>query len=409
MAGPGWNPRSPADPTLGVPRMRALLDLAGRPDHALACVLVAGTKGKGSTAALIASILAAAGIRGGLFTSPHLQTWRERIRVDGVAIAPSAFAKATGDALCLVPRLRRRHPELGEPSAFQVLTVAALAHFARRRCAVAVLEVGLGGRYDATNAVDPIVSVITAIGYDHQAVLGRTLGAIAREKAGILRRGRPALIAPQRDAARRALARECRAAGAACREVPPLGPRVRLGLAGAHQRVNAGLAVAAARELARAGWPVDARAVRAGLRALSWPGRAEVIATTPPVVLDVAHTPESTAALARTIASRYPRRDLHTVLGCTADRDPRAIARPLLGPRTTAYATAAQGPRALAPEDVARALGPRVAGAYARVGEALAAARSAAGRRGLVCVSGSHALVGEARAALGLPPPERLW
>ncbi|MGH2377101.1 MAG: bifunctional folylpolyglutamate synthase/dihydrofolate synthase, partial [Candidatus Limnocylindria bacterium] len=201
LRGPGWNPRSPPDPRLGVPRVRILLDAAAFPDLAMACVLVAGTKGKGSTAAFLASILAAAGVRAGLFTSPHLQSWRERIRVDGVAVRPAAFAEAVEGALGYVPALRRAAPHLGEPSAFELLTVAALGHFARERCTVAVLEVGLGGRYDATNAVDPAVSVVTSVGLDHVAILGPTLDRIAREKAGVMRSGRPALLAPQEPAA----------------------------------------------------------------------------------------------------------------------------------------------------------------------------------------------------------------
>lgn len=404
LRGPGWDPLSPADPKLSVPRTRALLDLAGAPDRDLTCVLVAGTKGKGSTAAFIASVLAAAGIRAGLYTSPHLQSWRERIRVDGVAIRPQALVAAIDGALRLVPRLRRR--ALGEPSAFQLLTVAALSHFAARRCSVAVLEVGLGGRYDATNAVEPAVSVIASIGYDHQGILGRTLGRIAREKAGVLRRGRPGLLAPQRPAAHRALARACRESGARCRTVAPLPPRARLGLPGAHQRVNAGLAAAAVREIAP---DIEGRAIERGLRALRWPGRIEIVPGDPDIVLDGAHTGESAAALAQFIAERYMGRALHVVFGCTADRDPRAILRPLLGPRTTGYATAAAGPRALPPELVARAFGAAGAATHPSVRDALDAAQRRAPASEVIVVTGSLAVVGEARSALGLPVPERLW
>ncbi|MDE3193401.1 MAG: bifunctional folylpolyglutamate synthase/dihydrofolate synthase, partial [Chloroflexota bacterium] len=191
-----------------MPRTRALLDLAGAPDRRMTCVLVAGTKGKGSTAALLASVLHAAGVRAGLYTSPHLQSWRERIRVDGMAVAPRAFERAMRAAAGLVPALRRDRA-LGEPSAFELLTVAALTRFAREKCAVAILEVGLGGRFDATNAVEPALSIVTLIDLDHRAILGSTLARIAREKAGVLRRDRPALLARQRPAAERALRAEC--------------------------------------------------------------------------------------------------------------------------------------------------------------------------------------------------------
>ncbi len=406
--GPGWNPRAPADPRLSVPRTRALLDLAGAPDRDLVCVIVAGTKGKGSTAALLGSIVGAAGIRAGLFTSPHLQDWRERIRVDGAAIRPAAFERACAEAVALVPRLRRRARSLGDPSAFVLLLAAALVHFAHRRCRVAILEVGLGGRYDATNAAEPAVAVVTPIGLDHRAILGPTLAAIASEKAGILRRAGPAILAPQRPAAARAIARACTQVGAVCRTARPVSRSVRLALAGEHQRVNAGVAADAARELARLGLPIDERAIAAGLARATWPGRFEVVGRARPVVLDAAHTPESGAALVRALEARYPRRAIHLVFGCTADRDPRTIARPLLdGARV--YATASSGPRALAADEVAHALRPHVVGAFATVRDAIAAARRAARPGEPVCVTGSVALVGEARTALGLPVAERLW
>lgn len=403
LRGPGWNPRSPPDPRLNVHRVRILLDAAASPDLAMTCVLVAGTKGKGSTAAFLASILAAAGIRAGLFTSPHLQSWRERIRVDGAAIRADAFASSLEGAIGFVPAVLRAGPHLGEPSAFELLVVAALSHFARERCTVAVLEVGLGGRYDATNAVDPAVSVITSIGLDHVNVLGGTLDRIAREKAGVMRSGRTALLAPQAPPAARALAGACRQTDAECRTVRPLGPSTRLGMAGMHQRQNAALAKAAALELRESGHNIDERAIATGLRRVHLPGRFEVVRGRPTVVLDGAHTTESAAALAATIRREFPGRRIQLVFGCTSDRDPRAIARPLLTLTSSIHATAAAGPRSLPASAVAAALGGRV---HRRLSDALAAARAG---RDLVCVTGSMALVGEARATLGLGVAEQLW
>src|SRR6266851_1791661 len=264
--GVGWNPRASPEEQWKLGRTRALLDIAGAPDRSLRIALVAGTKGKGSTCAMLASMLGAAGVRCGLYTKPHLQTYRERIRIDGTAISSDAFADA-------VRRMRGYLAALpaaaGEPTTFEVTTALALEEFVRQRCDLAVVEVGLGGRLDATNATDPFVSVITSISYDHTAILGRTLAAIAREKAGIMRPGRPTLLAEQRPAAMRALRQACRDLGANCQVVPPLDHGVPL--AGTHQRQNAALAVAAARLMT----DVDDEAVNHGLQRLRWPGRFE--------------------------------------------------------------------------------------------------------------------------------------
>jgi dihydrofolate synthase/folylpolyglutamate synthase len=406
MRGPGWNPRSPADPSLNVQRVRILLDAAASPDLALTCVLVAGTKGKGSTAAFLASILAAAGIRAGLFTSPHLQSWRERIRVEGSAIRPDAFGEAVDGAIGFVPALWRTGPRLGDPSAFELLVVAALSHFARERCTVAVLEVGLGGRYDATNAVDPAVSIVTSTGLDHVSILGGTLERIALEKAGVMRTDRAALIARQEPSAERALRRACREVGAHCRTVAPIGPTVKLGIVGSHQRQNAALARAAALELRRVGHSIDDRGIATGLGRVRWPARFEVVRGRPTIVLDGAHTKESAAALAATIRRTFPGRRIQLVFGCTSDRDPAAIARPLLPLASAIHATAA-GPRAMPAQQVAAALG--ASSAPGRIREALAEARAAASARDIVCVTGSMALAGEARSVMGLGVPEDLW
>ncbi|MGH2499573.1 MAG: bifunctional folylpolyglutamate synthase/dihydrofolate synthase, partial [Candidatus Limnocylindria bacterium] len=199
--GLGWNPAASADAQWNLPRVRALLERAGWPDRSLRVVLVAGTKGKGSSAALLASVLDAAGSRVGLFTKPHLQSYRERVRVGGAAIDGATLAERVAALRPLIDGLPG-----GPPTTFELTTVLAVAHFAERHCRFAVMEVGLGGRLDATNALESELSIITSIGRDHTAILGNTLGAIAREKAGILRRERPALIAPQRPAAATALA-----------------------------------------------------------------------------------------------------------------------------------------------------------------------------------------------------------
>ncbi|MDQ2952733.1 MAG: Mur ligase family protein, partial [Chloroflexota bacterium] len=211
--GVGWNTASRGGLEWNLRRTRVLLDLAGSPDRALKVVLVAGTKGKGSTAALLASVLAASGVKAGLSTKPHLQSFRERIRVDGVAISEPALAEGIDRLRPLVHELARLLPEGGSPTTFELTTVLALAHYAAERCVVAVIEVGLGGRFDATNATDPHVSVITPISHDHTKELGSGLGRIAGEKAGIIRPGRRALVAPQPAAAQAAIVTACARTG----------------------------------------------------------------------------------------------------------------------------------------------------------------------------------------------------
>jgi len=408
--GVGWNPASAPGEQWKLARTRRLLDLGGSPDRSLACVLIAGTKGKGSTAALLASVLHAAGIRAGLYTQPHLQDYRERIRVDGTAIAPDDFADAVAAMRADVERLRGLHPEAGEPTTFEITTALALGHFARVGCAVAVVEVGLGGRLDATNALEPLLSVITPISRDHTDVLGRTLAAIATEKAGIMRPDRLALLAPQRPAAARALRRHCRLVGARCVTVEPLPSGARSSLVGDHQLTNAALAVAAARALP--GVDVDERAIDAGLGRVRWPGRFEVIGGPPTIVLDGAHNGASAQALARTLRGHAADRPIHLVVGMHGDKEIAATLRPLLAIASSVTATRARSPRALAAEQLAARC--RRAGAAAprtapSVDEALTIARALAGRDGIVAVTGSLALLGEARDALGLAAVLELW
>jgi dihydrofolate synthase/folylpolyglutamate synthase len=400
--GVGWNPRASADSQWKLGRTRSLLDLAGAPDRQLRIALVAGTKGKGSTCAMLASILGAAGVRCGLYTKPHLQAYRERVRVDGQAISPAEFDREIERFRSLAAQLPT---DAGEPTTFEVTTALALDFFAHQGCRVGVVEVGLGGRLDATNATEPELSVIAPISYDHTAILGRTLGAIATEKAGILREGRSALLAEQRPAAMRALRLACRRVGARCQVVPPL--QRALPLAGVHQRQNAGLAVAAARLLTP---ELSASAIEVGLDRLRWPGRFEVVGQAPPIVLDGAHNDASACALAETLQAYAGGRPVSLVLGINRDKDARAVLRPLVSLAQQVFATqTADNPRALPADELARVC--RRLGVQATIQPQLARALHEAQNeaRNVVCVTGSLMLVGQARAALGLPPAERLW
>ncbi len=409
--GIGWNARMPLE--WNVRRMRVLLDLHGAPDRQMLCVLVAGTKGKGSTAAMTARLLAACGIRVGLATKPHLQSYRERVRVNGAAISERSFA-ALVDEIREAPHALARHlPAAGPPTTFELTALLAFRAFADDRCDAAIVEVGIGGRYDATNACDPVVSVITPISRDHTRELGSTLAAIAREKAGVLRPGRVAVVAPQPAPARDAIRREIARTGAMSHDVRALPDAAAHGLGlqlrGAHQRVNAAAAVAACETLAEHGIRYDAHAGRGALASLRWPGRFEIVSEAPVIVLDGAHNDGSADALAATLRREYRGRRVHLVLGIMADKDARAVLRPLLPLTRAVEVTAPPGPRGLPPRELARLVRGVPATTHADVRAALEAARTRAKPGDVICVTGSLALVGAARDALGLPAVERLW
>lgn len=409
--GIGWNPRANASLSWNLRRTRILLDLLGAPDRRMPIVLIAGTKGKGSTAALLASILSAAGLATGLYTKPHLQSYRERVRVDGVAVGESAFADAVDALRPQIDALRELAPSAGQPTTFELTTALAFMHFASSRCTLAVIEVGLGGRLDATNATDPHVSVITPISHDHMRELGPRLDGIAREKAGILRPGRVAVVAAQRATVTAAIRAECERVGAERRVIPPLtvveANRLRLTLRGAHQRQNAALAIAAARALSEHGIvTVNDDHVARGLTRLRWAGRFEVVPGAPIIVLDGAHNDGSAEALASALRTEFPGRRVRLVVGMMRDKDAAAFARAMKPVASVIYATAPHGVRALPSEELARRYRSR---SFAQLTDALAAARSESSARDIVCVTGSLALVGEARDLLGLPIGERLW
>lgn len=408
---------------LGLRRTSALLDRLGRPQERYGILHVAGSKGKGSTCAVAASILRAAGYRVGRSTSPHLHTFRERIAVDDEPIDEPAFAALTLRALHAAEALERDVPELGEVTAFELTTAMGLDYMAAARCDVAVVEVGLGGTLDATNVVTPLASAITALDLEHTAVLGETLPEIAANKAGIIKPGRPVAVSPlapealevvervarEQDSPVIVGGRDWRVSGAWNRFTAE-GPwgrfeDLRSGLAGDHQMENAGLAVAAIWLLGTAGYPVAEPAVRSGLAAAHWPGRFERVSVgTVEVVLDGAHTPASARALAAALTAEYPGRRAVVVLGAMGDKDPAALAGALAPAVREVIATAARGPRSASPSSIAQGVQRTGLGVEERptVNEALNEAVRVAGSDGLVVVTGSLAVVAEAREALGL-------
>jgi len=381
---------------LGLERVARALDDLGRPDRALRVLHVAGTNGKGSTCAMADAALRAAGHRVGLYTSPHLERFSERIRVDGREISDDELARR-------VEAVRRACPwhersEEDRLTYFEFATLLAILHFAEEGVSAAVLEVGLGGRFDATTAVTPLACAISRIGLDHVEILGPTLAHVAREKAGILKPGVPAVtVEAQPPDALAVLREEAAARGAPLALAPPWdGPR---GLRGPHQRENAGLAAAALRLLDAAGVAVPGSAIQAGIAGARWPGRLEEVGG---VLLDGAHNPDGAAALAAALAELHPGRPVELVFGVLADKDlPGMLAA--LAPAVRAFhLVTPESPRARDAASYAAAvtaLG-RPAHVHADLAGAIAAARAAAADGALTCVAGSLYVVGAARALL---------
>jgi len=383
---------------LGLERVERALAALGHPERGLRVLHVAGTNGKGSTCAMAAAALAAAGHRVGLYTSPHLVRFHERIALGGEPIDDAALARLAAE----VRRACPWHDRGGEGERltyFEFATLLALLHFAREGAGAVVLEVGLGGRFDATNAVRPLVCAIARIGLDHTEILGPTLDAIAREKAGILKPGVPAAVAPGQPAeALRALREEAARRGAPLTLAAPSwdGP---VALPGPHQRGNAALAAAALRLLAGTGLAVSEEAIAAGIATARWPGRLE---TVDGVLLDGAHNPDGAAALAVALPALHPRRTVELVFGVLADKDHEGMLRALAPAVAGLHLVPPRSPRGRAPDtylSLARSLAPRV-DVHGSAGEAIACARRAAGAGGVTCVAGSLYLVGEARSLL---------
>jgi len=382
----------------GLDRIERALDALGHPERGYAALHVAGTNGKGSTCAMAAAALAAAGHRIGLYTSPHLVRFNERIQVDGAPIEDDALAAVLDE----VRRACPWHEAGGEADRltyFEFATLAGLLHFARAGVSVAVVEVGLGGRFDATNAIVPRVAAVARIGLDHTQLLGDTVEQIAFEKAGIFKPGVPAVVhARQPPGALETLRAEALRKGApfsvAAEDYAGL-----VALAGSHQRGNAALAAAALRELTRAGIDVPEVAIARGIATARWPGRLEEVGG---VLLDGAHNPDGAAALAAALRDLHPGRPVELVFGVLSDKDHAGMVAALAPAMRRVHVVAPATPRARPAEEVralARARG-LDADVHASVGDALECARRASADGALVCVAGSLYLVGEARALL---------
>jgi len=400
-----------------------LLGVLGNPHLSFPSVLIAGTNGKGSTAATLASILGVSGLRTGLYTSPHLKRPNERIRIDGVEIDDATFAQLyfrihdTAEKLVLEKSL----PQM--PSYFELLTALGFLYFAQANVQIAVLEVGMGGRLDATNIVEPLISIITDISLDHMEWLGSTVAAIAREKAGILRPGGTMITLPQHPEANQVLgevATELRVKGvSATPYVPAAGTQcsyslevlgeaipVESSLAGEHQHRNVALAIAAASELAsHHGFRITPSAIAEGIRQTSWPGRLERVERAGKTwLLDVAHNPAGAWALRAGLRSLLvDERPRTLIFSCLRDKPVGEMAqilfpifeRVILAPIHTSRATAVEDLKS-----AAKATGTDAV-AVDSVPEAIELAENdAENANSVIVISGSVYLVGEARALL---------
>lgn len=395
---------------LGLDGIRTLLALLDHPERAYPSMLVGGTNGKGSVAAMLDAILGATSRRTGLYTSPHLVRPNERIRVAGEDLATPEFHRVLGIVRAACERGLAEDKLAAHPSFFEVMTAAALCAFRDAGVDVAVLEVGLGGRLDATNATEPLASAIVTVSLDHLETLGATLEAIALEKAGIVRAGRPFVSGVAQPDVVAVLRAKCDAVGATYIDAraTKLPSGVRLSLDGTHQRDNARVALAAFEAFSQElGDAPDSRAMRHGLETARWPGRLQLIAGAPSILLDGAHNVAGAEALAAHLALRGGPRPV-LLFAAMADKDISGILGPLV-PHVASVVTTQPGvARAADSKDVAvaaRALG-LPAGAEPDPARALEKARTLAGPGGLVLVAGSLYLVGAVTALLegGTPP-----
>jgi dihydrofolate synthase/folylpolyglutamate synthase len=425
ISNPFWGDEA-AD--LGLQRTKTLLHLLGDPHLAYHVVHVSGSKGKGSTCTFLSEILTAADYATGLYTSPHLHAFRERIAVEGTPISEQGFAWLTQEVLAKAENLEVGFPELGEVTAFELTTAMALLFFAKEGCEFAVIEVGLGGTLDATNVVSPAVSIITALDFEHTQVLGSTLSEIAKNKAGIIKPEKPVISVAQQPEALKVIERTARKNTSQLllegRDWTVLGDwrnftvdtpwetleELRSSLPGRHQAQNAGAAVVTALLLNEQEANISESAIRDGLLTATWPGRYEVVVQPeqPKIILDGAHTPASARALVATVLLEDAGQDRAIVLGMMADKDPSAFAKELATLQAPIVVTASRSPRAASVHEVVTGVeGSGLDSSTARdVNSALSAASKLAGVKGTVIVTGSLAVVAEAREALGLAVPD---
>ncbi len=402
-------------------RMRTLLKKLGNPHEQFRSIHVAGTKGKGSTCAMIAAMLQATGYKTGLYTSPHLVDIRERMQIDGHMIPQSEFARLVK---LIEPIAAKIKPS---PTAFDVLTAIAFKYFAEQKVELVVVETGLGGRLDSTNVLKPEVTAITSISKDHMAQLGHTLEKIAEEKAGIFKPGVPAIVAQQDPAVEAVLKRVADKVGAPFdvtgksiefsyrfESSRMLGPHNRIclttanskfehlavPLVGEHQAINCGLALSVIDRLKTRGIAINDTRAMEGLAKVSIPGRMEMVSQTPRVIVDGAHNAASLDAMMRAIGQHIPYDSMVVIFGCCADKDVAGMLERITSGADKVIFTKVDNIRSSNPEELA-ARYVELYGKMAQVAhtleDALAIANRAVSKEDLICITGSFYLVGEAK------------
>ncbi len=411
----------------GIARVRRLLRALGDPQLAgTPFVHVAGSKGKGSVCVLVATAAEAAGLRTGLYSQPHLHTFRERFRIDGEIIRPDEFAELAARVRPAVETHEAERSGLGSLTTFEIATVMALLWFAERKVDLAVIEVGLGGRLDATNVITPQVTAVTRITLEHTRLLGDSLESIAREKAAIAKRGVPMVVARQEQGVLDVVASCANAASAHPVLADALASRgaliwrfgrplmtaftpdthepLTIGLIGRHQLLNAGVAWHVVRSLAGAGIAIPRDAARTGFAAAQWPGRLEIVESDPMIVVDGAHTPLAAAEVVASIRELLGRRRGPVIFGAYRDKRVPEMVSELRAFATDLIVLRPEHPRGWAPERLLRRYPEVGAARIARdVSEALAMARAACEPGEAVLATGSLSIAADVRAAAGMP------
>ncbi len=409
-------------------RMRAILEELDNPQAASRFVHVGGTNGKGSTVAMIASCLHECGYAVGTYTSPHLVDIRERIQINGHVISYPAFTELMTRVARAADAAEKKH---GQATFFEIMTALGFLHFAEQAVDIVICEVGLGGRLDSTNVITPEVSVVTSISLEHTQFLGNTNAEIAAEKAGIFKKGVPALVAKQESAVNEVFRKIAGEVGAPLFMLgdnvefsnrfeanAQLGPHTRVGISmnkvtfehvpvplpGEHQATNCGLALGVLALLRERGFEVPESKIITGLVKTRVPGRMEVLGHEPRVLLDGAHNPAALQALVRSIGAHIPYDSMVMIVGCSADKDVNALMEKVaLGGDKVIFTKTRNNPRAASPEDLARRF-TEISGKMCQIApnldEALSIAGRAAGRDDLVVITGSFYLVGEAKKLL---------
>ena len=409
--------------TFSLERMEKLLSLVGDPHTKIKTVHIAGTKGKGSTATMLAKMLEANGLTVGLYTSPHLVHLHERIVVNSQMISEAEMLELLNRIYGPVEKLTKTDP----PTFFEIMTTLAFLHFADRKIDIGVIETGMGGRLDSTNVILPEVVGITSLSIDHKLQLGETLDLIAMEKAGVLKRGVPAITVEQEPMAMNVLRAQATAMKAplsvtgsdidfSCRFETSRehGPHTRICLTtptsrfehlrvplhGRHQAINCGLALALLDKLKAAGYEIDNDKAAAGLNDVRLAGRMEMICEDPRIMIDGAHNAASIRALIHAIGQNIPYDSMVVIFGCNSDKDIKGMLAELQYGADKVIFTRSNSVKAMSPQDLADAyteLCGKMCQTASCLGEALQLARSAIGREDLICITGSFYLIGQAK------------